>query len=101
MPTNSMKERTIGCVYLSPLPNQQPGFRFLNLRTGKIITRQKFYEIPITQAVINRVEELAKKDGIKPVLTFQDRKGQVLMADLITGVEIDPLNSLNDENDNT
>ena len=60
MPTNSMKERTIGCIYLCPMPNQQPGFKFMNLKTGKIITRRKYYEIPITKAVIDKVEELAK-----------------------------------------
>ena len=62
------------------MSNQQPGFKFMNLRTGKIITRRKYYEIPFTKAVIDKVEELAKKDGIQPALTFHDRKGQLLIV---------------------
>ena len=80
-PTNTTNPRTIGCIFLRTLDNMQAGFQLLNLNTGKIITRRKVFEIPITQTIIERVEQLAEMDGITPDLTFKNRKGEFITDD--------------------
>ena len=37
----------------------------LNLVTGQVITRPKVRELPITELIIDAVEQLAEHDGIK------------------------------------
>ena len=37
-PTNSMAPRTIGCIYLRYVDNNQGGHELLNLHTNKVIT---------------------------------------------------------------
>ena len=39
-PTNSPTARTVGAITLGPTGNLQGGYKFLNLRTGKKITRR-------------------------------------------------------------
>lgn len=78
LPTNTMKPRTIGGIYLSPTDNVQGGHKVLDLATAKIITRAHATEVPITTEVIRRVEFLASKDGIKPDLKFKNRIGEIL-----------------------
>ena len=46
----------------------------MNLYTGKRITHQKCWEIPITQGVITQVEHLGRKNGLQHTLTFMNRK---------------------------
>jgi len=98
-PTNTPKPRTIGCIYLSPTDNIQGGHRLLNLSTAKIITRTTVKEIPIPQDVIERVELLGKRDGIKPDNKYKNRIGEINPEynddddDLIAGVD--------DDNDDT
>ena len=77
-PTNTTNLRTIECIFLKTLDNIQAGFQLLNLNTGKIITRRKIFEIPVTQTIIDRVEELAKIDGITLDLTFKNQKGKFI-----------------------
>ena len=55
---NNMKDRTLGAICLGPTGNAQGTHVFLNLNTGRRITRTSWDEIPITQTVINRVLEL-------------------------------------------
>ena len=98
-PTNTTEQRTIGCIYLRSLENEQGGYELLDLNTGRVISRRKYYEIPVTQQVINRVEELAHHDGIRPDLVFQDRKGDLLMNDLIAGVDDDEYQDENEDED--
>ena len=59
-PSNTTNPRTIGCIFLQTIENQQGGFQLLNLNTGKVITQRKIYKIPITQTIIDRVEQLAE-----------------------------------------
>ena len=72
VPTNTTAPRTIGCIYLRFMDNRQAGYELLNLTTKKVITRQKFTEIPTPQNVIDCVEQMAKDDGMHPDLTFKD-----------------------------
>ena len=53
----------------------------MNLLTGKLISRHKVTPIPITKEVIDRVVALAKKDGIKSPMNFNDRKERTIRED--------------------
>ena len=46
----------------------------MNLLTGNIISCRKVIPIPITQEVIDRVEALSNKYGIKSLLKFKARR---------------------------
>ena len=70
-PTNTMEERTKDAIYLDTLDGPQGGYECLNLRTGRIITAYKLYELPLTDLAKARVEELAAKDKIPEKLTFE------------------------------
>ena len=63
-PTNTITPRKLGIIYLQALDMIQGGFEVMNLLTGNIISRHKVTTIQITQEVIDRVEDLAKRDGI-------------------------------------
>ena len=60
-PINTMAERSQGAIYLSTTTNFQGSCKFIILRTGKIITRNQFTPLPITQYVMNQVEDMAIK----------------------------------------
>ena len=77
-PTNTTNPRTIGCIFLRTIDSDQGGFQLLNLNTGKVITRRKIYEIPVTQVIIDRIENMAEQDGTKRDLIFKNRKGELL-----------------------
>ena len=59
----------------------QGGFEVTNLLTGKIISNRKVPPIPITKEVIDRVEAIAKKDGIKPLLKLKYLKEGTIHED--------------------
>ena len=61
-PTNTVNPRTIECIYLQTRYAEHTVHKLMNLNTGKIISRRKITEIPATEEVIARVEELAKGD---------------------------------------
>jgi len=93
VPTNTMKPRTIGAIYLQPTDNVQGGHQLLNLSTGRVITRAHVTEIPIPQDVVDRVEFLAQQDNVKPDLQFKTQRGELIPDyddDLIAGVEDEP-----------
>ena len=73
-PTNTPAPRGLDCIFLDSNDNPAGGFELLHLATNKVITRCKITEIPLTQAVINRVEKLAQRDGVKDKLHFLTRK---------------------------
>lgn len=58
-PHNSLKPRTIGCIYLQSLHNMQGGHTLLNLTTGKTVTRHHIIEVPITYEIITYVKNMA------------------------------------------
>jgi len=51
---NTMKERTTGCIALRPVGNVEGSWRFLNLSTEEITTRQKFTPQPMPSEIIER-----------------------------------------------
>ena len=72
-PTNTTAPGTIGCIYLQS--NGNDVYELLNLTTKSVITWRKFTEIPVSDNIIKRVEQLAKADSMKPELHFTDQKG--------------------------
>jgi hypothetical protein len=65
-PTNTPAERTIDAIFLRTMDTIQGGYEVMNLQTGKVLYRYKITEVPMPPHVINRVEQLAKKDGFLP-----------------------------------
>ena len=74
-PTNSPTARTVGAITLGPTSNLQDGYKFLNLRTGKNITRRNWTHLPMPIEVIERVKTIGVAQGQPKLLTFQDRHG--------------------------
>ena len=60
--TNTMKSRTIGAIVLGPR-NIQGQYNFMSLETGEQRDGRVVARLPITQEVINRVEELGLNQG--------------------------------------
>ena len=57
-------ERTTGAIALKSSGNIQGGYRFMSLKTGRVLTRQHSTVCPITTQVIERVHQLANQDGV-------------------------------------
>ena len=74
-PTNSPKARTVGAITLGPTGNLQGGYKFLNLRTGKKITRRNWTHLPMPSEVIERVNKIGFAQVQPKLLIFQDRHG--------------------------
>ncbi len=73
--TNTLEPRTNWAICMGPTGNLQGSYKFLSLATGKKVTRRKFTEMPVTDAVMKQVEEMAVKDGAIKGINFKDRKG--------------------------
>jgi len=57
--TNTMESRTTGAINLGPTGNLQGTHRFLSLKTGELLARRRWTELPVPSDVIHRVEEMA------------------------------------------
>ena len=88
-PTNTQAARTVGAIGLGPTGNLQGSYRFLNLRTGQMLTRRSWTQLPMPQEVINRVDALGSSEGQPELMTFFDRKG-LLIGEIETPNEEDP-----------
>ena len=69
-----MLARTEGAIALGPSGNAQGGVKFYTLNTGKVVVRQHFKKLPMTDEVIARIGLLAVGQPSHPVVT--DRKGR-------------------------
>ena len=59
-PTNTMHARTTGAIALGLTGNNQGGYFFLSLTTGKRISRQQWTKIPMPDGVVEQVENMAR-----------------------------------------
>ncbi len=75
-PCNSLAARTCGAISMDPSGNLSGGQCFLALDTGKMIVRNFWKELPMTLAVINRVNVLGHAKC--SLLVFTDCHGQVI-----------------------
>ena len=60
---NTMRARTEDCIVMYPTGNRTGSVKMLSLATGKIVTRDQFRILPTPTSVIERMNELARKDG--------------------------------------
>ena len=64
-------ERTVGAIALRPSGNQQGGYQFYSLMTGRVIKRNRWTALPMPKEVTGQVHKLSrrKSEGIE----FLDR----------------------------
>jgi hypothetical protein len=60
--TNTELPRTHHAIALNPTGNFQGSYHFLSLTTGEQISRRRFTELPMTDAIINRVHDIARAE---------------------------------------
>ncbi|MGC9237926.1 MAG: hypothetical protein ACP5GF_13725, partial [Thiomonas sp.] len=106
-PKNTNAPRTIDAIYLRPVDNIQGGHELMDLNSGRLITRPRVVEIPITNLVIKAVEAMAEEQGIKSLKLQNRRKTIFYPANWIAGVDYmndndndDYTNENDDDNDN-
>ena len=95
-PYNTPEPRTIDGICLGPTTNMQGGYEILALPTGRVITRARVIEVPMTDLVIQKIEALADEQGIKP-LKLHYREGTP--DDWIAGVDSDSDSSDSESSD--
>ena len=82
--TNTMKSRTIGAIVLGPR-NIQGQYNFMSLETGEQRDGRVVTKLPITQEVIDRVEELGLNQGqpfrASKMLQYEWRPGRPIEND--------------------
>ena len=85
--TNTMNSRTIGAIVLDPR-NITGKYNFMSLETGYQIDGRVVARLPITKAVIERVEELGKNQGqpysMSKMLQYEWRPGIPMANDDMT-----------------
>ena len=64
-PTNTQSARGVDCIYLRPFNNSQGGHEVYSLQTKEVLIRRRVTEMPPTQAIIDRVHEIAISEGMK------------------------------------
>lgn len=85
-PTNSMKPRALDGIYVRPISNAQGGHEILHLATNEVIVRRNVTVVPITEAVIQAVELLAKKDDVYS-FKIESKRGVHLYDSSTAGVD--------------
>jgi hypothetical protein len=78
---NTMTDRTIGAISLRPTGNQQGGYYFMSLASGRRLNRKPkdWTELPMPQEVLDRVHTLARRS--QGALTFAWRDGSPIPND--------------------
>ena len=76
-PRNSMLARTEGALALGPSGNAQGGHKFWTLNTGSIVVWRQWVRLPMTEAVIARIDSKARGQPAQPV--FTDRQGRPIV----------------------
>ena len=94
--TNTIAQRAMDALYIRPTNSMQGGHEVLNLATNEVVTRRKVTPVPMTQTIINVVNDLAARDKMKKLI-IQSKYGHVLYdSTRIAGVDTHE----NDENEN-
>jgi hypothetical protein len=87
--TNSNASRTIDAIYLRPVNSMQGGHELYDLNSGRVITRARVTQIPVTDVVIKAIARIAEDQGFKS-LKFKNRKGAMFHnAEWNAGVDYD------------
>ena len=76
--SNSMADRTEGCISLPPRDTVTGSVKFLCLNSLREVTRDQWIELPIPDIVIKRINEMAEKQNRKlskdPVFMFSRQR---------------------------
>jgi Reverse transcriptase (RNA-dependent DNA polymerase) len=78
---NTMATLTTGAIALRPTGNQQGGYFFMSLTTGRRLSRNQWTELPMPNDVIERVHSLARKSKADKDVMFYDRVGENIGED--------------------
>ena len=85
-PTNTMAPRTTGAIALNSVGNSKGDYYFLNLETGRRVSRHQWTVLPMPHSVIQQVHLLALKDKMpllrQQSLIFERRPGVHLIQPL-------------------
>ena len=81
---NDTRPRGRDAIYLRAERGLQGGHRVLDLLTGKVITRSKVTECKMTNIIVEKVNQIAKEQGLISNKFF-DRKGN-LLTPMVEGV---------------
>ena len=76
---NSLVSRTVGAIALRPTGNQQGGYFFTSLHTGRIINRLHATKLPMPAEVITRVDQLAQTQNMLQSLAFRNQDNRLIM----------------------
>ena len=84
--TNTMRHRTIDAIALNPTSNGK--YKFMSLETGREVDGTVKEVLPLTDAIIRKVETMARNQGVSlnpsRMLAFEWRPGQPFEGDDIT-----------------
>jgi hypothetical protein len=61
--TNTLRSRTTGAIALTATGNSQGDFNFMSLITGRRLSRHQWTAVPMTDAAIERVEQMAASEN--------------------------------------
>jgi hypothetical protein len=96
---NSMEARTTGAIALQPTGNDQGGYYFMSLTTGRQLNRNHWTELPMPQDVVEQVHKLARQSFASKDIVFQFRDGAAVDDDDESAADPDyyPEDSDNDD----
>ena len=87
---NDAIKHTLDLIHLCPDPNAGGGHEVLNSNTSKAVTGPCFAMLPMTNAVRDRIEELAARDGVTEIEFCNGKSVSCsLQSDWIAGVDCD------------
>jgi hypothetical protein len=99
-PKNTQHPRTLDCIYLRYVDNDQGGHHLLDLRTGRTIKRRALTTIPITENIIELIHTMADNDDMKDGLKIETKSGLILYDSAwIAGVDYEENDEENDNNE--
>jgi hypothetical protein len=78
---NSMATRTVGALALRPTGNDQGGYYFFSLNTGRVLNRNHWTELPMPADVITRIHALARRNPGGMKFSNRDRAAYILDED--------------------
>jgi hypothetical protein len=97
--TNSNASWTLDAIYLRPVNSMPGGHELYDLNSGRVITRARVTQIPVTDMVIKATKRIAEDQGLKS-LKFKNCKGAIFHnADWIAGVDYDKNIQQEDDDD--
>ena len=71
--TNMQEDRATEATCHGPTGNHNGAYKFLSLKTGKVIKRRKFDVIPTPDSVIKKINSWGRRDQINGRFVFRDR----------------------------